>query len=190
MGRSGKRPWTDEEDALIAQHYGTRSSTDIAKAIGRTRNMVIGRAGRLGLSKPRPIITSQERFAAALDARARRRKRMDTASQARRRAKVRERKMPECVEGKKEQAAWKATVPKAGPSQQGVGLLELEPHHCRSLLGYCTDGLPVYCGLPKGEGCGSYCHMHHSIYYLPTPRQRDMARATLRLRVVKSGSWA
>lgn len=72
--------------------------------------------------------------------------------------------------------------------RQGVPLMELEHWHCRSLLGYDTAALPVYCGLPKRAEGGSYCYMHYAIYHLKTPRQHDRER--LNLRVVKSGAWA
>ena len=46
-------PWSGEEDAVLRAKYGTARGMVrvIAKELGRTRNEVIGRAFRLGLSR-------------------------------------------------------------------------------------------------------------------------------------------
>lgn len=43
--------WTEPEDAILRQMAAERKSFgDVAKALGRTRNMVAGRARRLGVA--------------------------------------------------------------------------------------------------------------------------------------------
>jgi hypothetical protein len=49
MGRS----WTEDEDQLLRDNYGTLTPQEIADRIGRTRDLVVWRAGTLGLRKPR-----------------------------------------------------------------------------------------------------------------------------------------
>lgn len=44
--------WTEEEDTFLRGYYGKWSATKIGRILGRTRNMVIGRANRLKLCKP------------------------------------------------------------------------------------------------------------------------------------------
>jgi GcrA cell cycle regulator len=41
--------WTPAEDAVLVDSYGTVPNWQLAEWIGRTRNMIIGRAYRLGL---------------------------------------------------------------------------------------------------------------------------------------------
>lgn len=55
---AGRRPndWTDAEDEYIRQHYTREGQTalEVAKALGRTRLAVIGRANRIGALRLRP----------------------------------------------------------------------------------------------------------------------------------------
>jgi hypothetical protein len=48
------QPWPDDEEDFLRRHYKTKgwSAAKIAVKLGRTRNEVIGKAHRLGLSKP------------------------------------------------------------------------------------------------------------------------------------------
>jgi len=48
--------WTADEDTILAHHYAAgRPVKIIARALGRGRNAVIGRAGRLGLKHAQPF---------------------------------------------------------------------------------------------------------------------------------------
>jgi predicted transcriptional regulator len=49
-----ERPWTKSEDAVVRSLYGKKggAASIIARKLKRTRNEVIGRAYRMGLSKP------------------------------------------------------------------------------------------------------------------------------------------
>ena len=42
--------WVDWEDSYLDGNYGVRSAEEIGRHLGRTKNQVIGRANRLGLS--------------------------------------------------------------------------------------------------------------------------------------------
>jgi hypothetical protein len=50
--------WSLEDNDFLRQHYGTASAGWIARRVGRSRNAVIGRALRLGLTKSQPAIHS------------------------------------------------------------------------------------------------------------------------------------
>lgn len=49
--------WTDEQVAYLKENYGKLTARQIGKAIGKTKNSVIGRANRLNLNRShRPAI--------------------------------------------------------------------------------------------------------------------------------------
>lgn len=174
--------WTPEEDAAILANYHEVGTRVLAEQLGRTRNMIIGRARRLGLSHARPRRTPEERMAVAL------------AWNDRRNAQRNARRKVQRLDGPTANAAVPPkregkVKPVDNPPKQGVSLLDLEPHHCRSLLGYGTDSLPIYCGITKRDG-SSYCYMHHSIYHMRVPGGGRFIPRPLKLKLVKSGSWA
>ena len=47
-----KGPWTPDEDTYLKAHYKSASPAAIAQHLGRTRNAVLGRAYRVGLTTP------------------------------------------------------------------------------------------------------------------------------------------
>jgi len=49
-GIQPRQPYPAERDAVIRRDYGNRSASEIAADLGVTKNAVIGRAHRLGLS--------------------------------------------------------------------------------------------------------------------------------------------
>lgn len=52
--KKAERLWTAREDRYVLRHYkqGKMSASAIGDKLGRTRNEVIGRAGRMGLCRP------------------------------------------------------------------------------------------------------------------------------------------
>jgi len=46
---------------------------------------------------------------------------------------------------------------------EAVGLIDLEAHHCRAVVGRGADGLAAYCGAQKTAG--SYCAEHYRLHY-------------------------
>jgi hypothetical protein len=71
-------------------------------------------------------------------------------------------------------------VPLASPSGDGIHITDLEQHHCRAITGTGADGLARYCGETKryadsfspGESIyrGSFCEFHARAYYQPLYR--------------------
>jgi hypothetical protein len=49
--RKDQRPWTADEDATLADMYPSHAASDVALAIGRTRQAVKNRVAKLGLQK-------------------------------------------------------------------------------------------------------------------------------------------
>ena len=47
-------PWKTEDIEFVLSNYGKMSAAEIGRAIGKTRNAIIGKAGRLGLVKETP----------------------------------------------------------------------------------------------------------------------------------------
>jgi hypothetical protein len=55
------RSWTSDEDRFVRDNYGAMSPADIAAHLGRTSDLVVWRAGMLGVRKPRnPAWTDAE----------------------------------------------------------------------------------------------------------------------------------
>jgi hypothetical protein len=50
-----KSDWTDAETELVQKHYGTMPVRELAAMLGRNKNQVIGKAGRLKLCKKKQI---------------------------------------------------------------------------------------------------------------------------------------
>ena len=50
-GAQRRRPYTEDDDGFIAQHYGNWSNRQIAEALGRTESGVRYRARKLGLER-------------------------------------------------------------------------------------------------------------------------------------------
>lgn len=63
-------------------------------------------------------------------------------------------------------------APAEPPPVGGVGLLDLQHHHCRAILGRGVDGLAVFCGASKSSG--SYCADHGRMFYAPAPRRLEV----------------
>ena len=63
--------WTPERDAALRQMHANYSFREIAAELGVTRSAAIGRAGRLGLAKPRGTSLSEAEKKAREGARAR-----------------------------------------------------------------------------------------------------------------------
>ncbi len=161
--------WSSERVELLKQffHAGLTCS-QIAREIGVTRNAVIGKMSRLGLSRPRDVIGSQLRRAAKL-ARPKtprawrpRRTRLNIFAQQ---------------EMLKEAFPSQQPRPEEVPISNGRGctLLELGQSKCRWPIN--TPGAEdfCYCGNEPVKGF-PYCAGHARIAYRPTSRSRGTAR--------------
>lgn len=144
--------WSDEQDARIANLYGTMSFALITAEINAkfetkfTRSAVIGRAFRLGLSKGKkkaPLSTARKTkgtvgsFAVGVITRIKRAK-------------------------QKEATAGDGYKPKTVEVvSRDIALVDLEPNDCRFACNE-VDGKHLFCGHPKQPG-SSYCETHHAL---------------------------
>lgn len=63
------------------------------------------------------------------------------------------------------------------PESRCVGLVDVEPHHCRWMVE--VDGAEVYCGADKANG--SLCATHHGFAYYPAKiSEHEFARSLRR----------
>lgn len=178
--------WTDEQTAELKRRWANNESArQIALCFNVSRNSVLGKIHRLGLSTPvvrKPIIQyvkAQRNGGAAKEAlkaiRARERKIARLANQspltnvvlARARAMG---ELPSCDA---------IELPQESIARPPVALLDLERHHCRWPIEH--DGVVMFCGADKHTG--AYCARHAALAYRPfeerkiTGREIDFLRA-------------
>lgn len=151
--------WLPHEDEFLRRYYRVNSASWLARHLLRSRNAIIGRASRLGLSMVKPLL-----------AEARRNREMDPAYQIAVRSKHRKRQY-EYRQRLRERAiqAMNDAPPEPPPAiepHMPVHLLDLQWHHCRSIVGYDPNNgmLALYCGHPIHNG-SSFCAAHHARYY-------------------------
>jgi hypothetical protein len=134
-------PWTEIEDDFIRANRGKLSSMEMARALpGRSRNAVIGRAGRLGLERiarkaaPRRPKTHAKRARLAWS--------------------------PEIVP-LSEVAPMPVELNNLDWWELNTEIWDLQPWHCREVVG--QDGATaLFCGHAVVPDC-SYCERHRSI---------------------------
>lgn len=137
--------WTEAEDTIIRDNLHKRSARDIAALIGGgvTRNAVIGRGRRLGLSGTRRRASIKE-------------------------TRPRIRRTNPLVQSHLLPVPWTPQEPPvdAPPSLQ-VSLLEARPDQCRYMAGedYLMCGHPVIYRLVRGEMIQSWCAHHFRLVY-------------------------
>lgn len=138
--------WTTNEDGILRVLWAKGlTARQIAIAIGRTRNAVLGRADRLDLPA-RAVARSAKPGAGRLKPLVP--------------LKVRRQQAAYFKDFKRALAVMEKAV--LGP---GVHLTELEPHHCRFISGDPTKmNAGVFCGREKQKG-SSYCPDHHKICF-------------------------
>lgn len=144
--------WTDEQDAMIANLYGTMSFAVIVAELNAkfgtsfSRSAVIGRTFRLGLSKGKKKIP------------------LSTARKAKGTVgslavgvitRIKRTKMKEATAGDGYKLKTVEIV------SLDIPLVEFEPHHCRFACNE-ADGKWLFCGHPRRTG-SSYCEAHHSL---------------------------
>ena len=137
---------------LVELDAAGRSASQIAEALGnefgvyKTRNAIIGLIHRMGLRKTR-------------ESRANKPAPVQPAPPVKKQSRHSGR-----TEGGRPLRPAPVAAPAApaeAPPAGGIGLLDLEHHHCRAIVGRGPDGLATFCGAPKSSG--SYCaeHAHH-----------------------------
>lgn len=143
--------WTPEEDALLVSEWGKGFTTTqiLGQFPGRTRNALIGRVNRLGLSRTK----------------------LPTTPVKVRRVTTPTRTNPFRVLTK---PLVSDTVPTSEPpaSEYDVPLLALRWYNCRSLvsLNGGPDGLATFCRERSIKG-KSFCSKHAALYYVPLERR-------------------
>jgi GcrA cell cycle regulator len=193
--------WTDERVELLRKlwlegHSASQIAAELANGI--TRNAVIGKVHRLGLSgrakaptpsaaRPRPAAAPAARPAprvvgapagqpsvssAAILGGAR------TASQPMVRGNVAYAMAAQAEEAVAPMAQTEAVVL---PMSERVTIMELRESMCRWPLGDPTSPDFRYCGGDAPIGAGPYCAYHASIAYQPAQdRRRDRSKAPIR----------
>ena len=136
--------WTQEQDDFLREQYRAISTRAIGERLGKTKNAIIGRANRLGITKP-----YREVFGYG-----------DAPRQYRRARKSRGDGLggKSLNRGAKEKGPEKLTEAEIHPlNGVGVKIWEIEPKHCRWVVGEPSNLL--FCGHNKEAG-SSYCPDH------------------------------
>ncbi len=193
--------WTDEQVAELKNRWAAKESArQIAAATGMSRNAILGKIHRLGLSERvnrKPVHrvehadkgrcrnggATQSALKAAL---AREQKIAARANQspltnvilARARAMG---ELPACEA---------VDLPQETISRPPVALLALEPHHCRWPID--QDGTTMFCGADKHTG--AYCEGHARLAYRPFIKRIHSDEAQCRgrrvaVRMLAEGKW-
>ncbi len=134
-------PWTDEDNDILKRmwEHGDSASV-IGAAIKKTRNAIIGRAHRMGLAGR--VERVNQKATGEHKPREKRERRVPNWSpkQVYKPASIKKVRMPE-------------------PTGPTIGLMHLEPHHCRWPFGDPRDPGFGYCGAPRMVD-SSYCEHH------------------------------
>lgn len=161
--------WSDERVERIVQLWGDgRSASAIAALIGgTTRNAVLGKLHRLGLTQKRTP------HRASLETRIRRKaKRTKTAPTVKRTDILRE--LPT-----------EPLPPEDTPPSSLIAFDDLEPHHCRWVYGDPRRGDHGFCGQHHVEGL-AYCAGHaRKAYVVPEVKARFVERMPVKARVME-----
>lgn len=176
MKSKDKISWTDDRIALLKRMWKEgKSAAEIAKAVGKgvTRNAVIGKAHRMGLSgRPSPIKKPEaapKKTAAAAPARKEAKgapaKKTAAASSGMKNAAP-PREEPEFKKFEKE------VVPPGG----GIALIDLTERMCKWPIGDPRDADFIFCGLGIRPGT-PYCPMHAAAAYQTSSRRGAAAAA-------------
>jgi len=165
--------WTDERVALLTRLWNEgHTASQIAEQFGDiTRNAVIGKVHRLGLSGR----AAASRFRAA-------RIRMRPRVQQPRKSFPTNGNAALKADSEAVPAAWPAPVrrpalrPVVQPETEAetgpvVGLLELKEDSCRWPIGHPDEPGFGFCGCKKAEG-SSYCERHAAVAFQPVQRRR------------------
>lgn len=161
--------WTDERVSLLTQLWGNgKSASEIAEIIGNvTRNAVIGKAHRLGLSgRPSPIKKVAPSQTAAVSVQGR---------PAVKRRDIKPAK-PEVAVPK---SARVVALPKPRIDDAPVGgatILDLTERMCRWPIGDPRDASFRFCGRTRDTGM-PYCTEHAAKAYQPPKPRREDERA-------------
>lgn len=159
--------WTDERVTLLTQLWGNgKSASEIAEIIGNvTRNAVIGKAHRLGLSgRPSPIKKIAPSQATAV--------KVERRPAAAKRREVKAPK-PEAPKSARVVMHPKAQIDDAPAG--GATILDLTERMCRWPIGDPRETSFRFCGRTRKEGM-PYCTEHAAKAYQPPKPRREEER--------------
>jgi GcrA cell cycle regulator len=170
-----RQAWDSERVELLKRHFNAGlSCSQIAREIGVTRNAVIGKMNRLGLSRPKEVIAAQ-----AEHRRATRLARPKGLS-AKGLGMLRPKRSRVSIFAQQDMLAAAFPGPRIEdvPIANGCGctLLELSREKCRWPVNEPGADDFRYCGNAPVEGM-PYCLGHARIAYRPAGRRRDASRA-------------
>lgn len=162
--------WTDERIALLTKLWTDGlTASQIAAALGEetTRNAVIGKAHRLGLSgRPSPVRTPRPaRVTAMRPSKPRVLNSPERLAQMTRPAEI---MPPRATEAPARTVIPLAEIP-VGP---GVTLLKVTDKMCKWPIGHPGDEGFRFCGSHSREG-SPYCEGHAQMAYQPMPSKRE-----------------
>lgn len=168
--------WTDERIATLKKMWKEgKSAADIAKTLGKgvTRNAVIGKAHRMGLSgRPSPIKkppapAKKEAAAPRKEAKA------PVVAAPRKEAKAPAAKAPTQP---REPAPPRPAIKEVFPADGGVALVDLTERMCKWPFGDPREDDFTFCG--RGIRPGTpYCPEHAAMAYQSSGRSRPVAPA-------------
>ena len=169
--------WTDEAVAELKRLHSTGlSMARIAAALGcNSRNAVIGKAHRLGLSSKQPKKAEPKKTPLKTPHGGGKR---DLRPDTRRVSplKIGRQVALKPRPSRHAPVSEPAPQPIAAPTVAGLKLIDLGLFHCRWVIGDAAGPDTIYCGMPSTRG--SYCACHAAIAYRPrVERPRKAGRA-------------
>lgn len=156
-------PWNEESIEILKTLWeeDDLSAKEIGQEIKMSKNAVIGKAHRLGLSRKTHAPRPRER------------------GERTRTKVVRNGNVIRTIQPK--------IIPLAPPTGLGIHIVDLEHEHCRAIVGTGHDGLARYCGSERRHATdyrgyskvgtddqplfrGSFCDFHARAYFQPLAR--------------------
>jgi len=172
-----REAWSSERIELLKRHFQAGlSCSQIARELGVTRNAVIGKMNRLGLSRPKDVIAAQQAHRRA----ARLTQARSPSSSAPRTWHPKRVRPNIFAQHEMLASAFGEPQPRAEevPNGGGCTLLELGQEKCRWPISTPTDTVGAedfrFCGNEPVKGL-PYCLGHARIAYRPAGRRRSGA---------------
>lgn len=151
--------WTDDNtnQAITLAEQG-KSGSEIASALGTTKNSVISKMSRLG--HPLSHVQPQKKPKRQVRSRKEAGEKANITRKVNRKIEELQRLSAE-LKRADAQAVQPSTVPteRKGGASRTVALLDLQPHHCRWPYGNPLDPDFGFCGAKRASG-SSYCPEH------------------------------